>query len=135
MEILEQEGLQPRIDIEEGVSGGPGTMVFLRADSDRALAGFSALGAKGKPAEKVGEEAAFQLLSYYRSGAALDEHLADQLVLPMALANGDSFTTCRISRHLLTNIWVTGRLWGVDFQVEGGEGQKGLVKCRRRAHV
>jgi len=132
LEVLRREGFEPDIRIEEGKSFGRGTMVFLWAEFENGVAGFTALGAPGKPAEKVAEEACRAFLEYYRSGAALDKHLADQLILPLALADGHStFTTCQITQHLITNIWVVERFMDVDYQVEGSEGEKGRVSCGR----
>jgi RNA 3'-terminal phosphate cyclase (ATP) len=55
----------------------------------------------------VAEEAVTALLAHRDSSAALDEHLADQLVLPLALTGGEtSFTVERVSRHLMTSLWV-----------------------------
>jgi RNA 3'-terminal phosphate cyclase (ATP) len=132
LEVLRREGFEPDIRIEEGKSFGRGTMVFLWAEFENGVAGFAALGAPGKPAEKVAEEACQAFLEYYRSGAVVDKHLADQLVLPLALADGHStFTTCQITQHLITNIWVVERFIGIDYQVEGSEGGKGRVSCGR----
>jgi len=132
LEVLQREGFEPDIRIEEGKSFGRGTMVFLWAEFENGVAGFTALGAPGKPAEKVAEEASQAFLEYYRSGAVVDKHLADQLILPLALADGHSaFTTCQITQHLITNIWVVERFIDIDYQVEGSEGEKGRVSCGR----
>ena len=62
------------------------------------------------------------------SGGALDPHLADQIIPYLALASGPStFTTSRITQHLLTNIWVVKQFMDVDIQVEGKEGEPGRV--------
>lgn len=132
MEVLRREGFEVDIRIEEGKSLGRGTMVFLWAEFENGVAGFTALGAPGKPAERVAEEACQAFLEYYRSGATLDKHLADQLILPLALADGHSaFTTCQITPHLITNTWVVERFIDIDYQVEGSEGEKGKVSCGR----
>jgi len=87
-----------------------GAGLFLQAHYDAAVTGFEAHGERGKPAEAVAEEAVEVLLAHHRSGAALDRHLADQLLLPLALAAGPSrFTTPAASRHLMTNAWVIER--------------------------
>ncbi|MFQ6059433.1 MAG: RNA 3'-terminal phosphate cyclase [Anaerolineae bacterium] len=126
--ILRAEGFDPEIEIVDAPARGQGTCVFLVAEYENALAGFTALGARGKRAEKVAEEACHDFLAYHRSGACLDMHLADQLILPLALARGPSaFTTCRITQHLLTNIWVVEQFLDVRFEVEGGEGEGGKV--------
>lgn len=126
--VLRGRGFAPEIRIVHAPARGQGTAVFLVAEYERAVAGFTALGARGKPAEKVAEEACRDFLAYHESGAALDMHLADQLVLPLALATGRSaFTTCRITQHLLTNIWVAEHFLPAEFAVEGKEGQVGTV--------
>ncbi len=130
-ELLREQGLAVELQTIDAPSPGQGTMVFLLAESENSLAGFTAYGRKGKPAEKVAEEAVTAFMEYHRSGAAVDPHLADQLVLPLALAEGESsFTTSRITRHLLTNIWVVGQMLEVHFSVEGQEGEPGRVKVQ-----
>ena len=85
----------------------PGAGIFLTAEYEHVLCGFGALGERGKPAETVAEEACSRLHDHHDTGAALDRHLADQMILPLALASGDSvFTTDRVTRHLATNAWV-----------------------------
>jgi len=129
--LLRQEGFQPEIEIAEAPSPGQGTFVFLLAEWEGSLAGFTAYGRRGKPAEAVAEEAVRSFLEYQASGAALDQYLADQLVLPIALASGTSaFSTSKITQHLLTNIWVTEQFMGTRFTVEGQEGQSGSVKVQ-----
>jgi len=100
------------------VSAGAG--IFLTAEYEGVRAGFSALGARGKPSEAVAEEAAMALLSHRDAGQALDQHLADQLVLPLALAGGTStFGVERVSRHLTTNLWVLEQFGLASTRVEG----------------
>ncbi len=102
---LAAAGLTAAITLEEGPGAlGPGTMLFLRAD---ARAGFSAFGRRGVPAERVADEAVDALLDWQQSGAAVDIHLADQLVPFLALADRPSSFTCpALSGHLRTVAWV-----------------------------
>ena len=128
---LRQAGLSPRFEVLQGPSPGIGSVVVLVAEGEGWAAGFNALGERGKPAERVAEEACFDLLRWWRSGAAVEMHLADQLVLPLALAAGPStFTTCRVTQHLLTNAWVVEQMLPVHIAVEGGEGEHGKVQVR-----
>lgn len=127
--VLAEAGIEARIGLQEVSTPGKGTFVFLRGETEHALSGFTALGALGKRAETVGEEAARDLLDYHSSGAALDPHLADQLIVYLALVQGESsFTTSCITRHLLTNLWVAGRFIPFRFAVEGMEGTPGEVR-------
>jgi RNA 3'-terminal phosphate cyclase (ATP) len=96
-------------------------------------AGFNALGAKGKPAEQVADEAADAYFAWRESGGALDPHLADQLVLYLAQAPGPSiFTTGAITSHLVTNLWVVEQFLGPVFRVTGQEGHPGEIWCQGR---
>jgi RNA 3'-terminal phosphate cyclase (ATP) len=108
---------------------GKGTFVFLRADAEPAVAGFSSLGALGKKAEQVGEEAAREFLAYAASGAGMEPHLADQLILFLAFSGGESeFTTSRITAHLLTNLRITEQFTGIAYSVQGTTGMPGKVR-------
>jgi RNA 3'-terminal phosphate cyclase (ATP) len=84
-----------------------GAGIFLTARYESVACGFSALGARGKPAEQVAEEAVAALMAHRNGGAALDEHLADQILAPLAIASGPSrYSAERISGHLETNAWL-----------------------------
>jgi RNA 3'-terminal phosphate cyclase (ATP) len=134
--LLRAEGFDPEIEIVDAPASGQGTMLFLLAEFESVRAGFTSLGRRGKPAELVAEEACKDFLEYFKSGAALDRHLADQLVLPLALATGaSSFSTCEVSQHLLTNAWIVEELLGRPIDVEGEKGRPGKVSIRGRAHV
>jgi RNA 3'-terminal phosphate cyclase (ATP) len=100
-------------------SASPGAGIFLVAEYEFGRAGFSALGEKGKPSERVADEAANALLAFHRSSAALDDHLTDQLILPAALS-GQPLTLRaeRLSTHALTNLWVVEQFLGPVAQVD-----------------
>jgi RNA 3'-terminal phosphate cyclase (ATP) len=108
---------------------GPGTFIYLECRSGNSVAGFSSLGERGKRAETVGDEAAVGLITYYRSGAALDRHLADQIVLYLALSKQESiFTTEALTNHLMTNLWAISLFHSYRYAVEGEVGEKGTVR-------
>jgi RNA 3'-terminal phosphate cyclase (ATP) len=126
LQALRSNGVNARIEVIDAPSKGQGTIVFLWAEFENASAGFTALGALGKPAERVAKEAADKLLDFLRGNAALDRFLADQLVLPLALAAGPSqFTTEAVTDHLLTNAWVVNQFFPECVRVEGEAGQSG----------
>jgi len=96
-----------QVEPERVRAASPGAGIFLSAEHEDAIAGFGALGERGKPSEAVAEEAARALLEFEASGTALDRHLADQILLPLAFATGpSSFTVEIVTRHLRTNAWV-----------------------------
>jgi RNA 3'-terminal phosphate cyclase (ATP) len=91
--------------ITEAACAGAG--LFLIAERENCRSGFGAIGERGKPSEAVADEAIDRLLAYWSTGAAFDRHLADQMLLPLALADGASrFTTDALTLHLETNAWI-----------------------------
>jgi len=126
LQVLRSNSVNPRIQVVDAPSKGQGTIVFLWAEFEHTSAGFTSLGELGKPAERVAEEAASRLLDFLHSEAALDQYLADQLVLPLAVAAGPSqFTTESVTDHLLTNAWVVDQFIPGRVRIEGPEGQPG----------
>jgi RNA 3'-terminal phosphate cyclase (ATP) len=84
-----------------------GAGIFLTAEYTNGRGGWGVLGRKGMPSEVVAEKAITSLLEFHDSDATVDERLADQLVIPLALAAGESaFVTVAITDHLRTNIEV-----------------------------
>ncbi|HLE43410.1 MAG TPA: RNA 3'-terminal phosphate cyclase [Methylomirabilota bacterium] len=116
---LAAAGLVPEIAIEEDATArGPGTFLFLAAPG---RAGFSALGRRGVPAERVADEAVDAFLAFHAAGADVDEHLADQLVPFLALAGAESAFTCPVlSGHLRTVAWVVQQFVPVRIALEEG---------------
>ncbi len=121
--LLNKKGIKVNIDIINAPSVGKGTFFFLLAEFENSIAGFSSLGAIGKKAEEVSEEACEELFDFIEANGAIDPHLADQLILYMAMAGKESsFTTSRITQHLLTNIWAIKHFLSVNIKVEEIDG-------------
>ncbi|MFP4523882.1 MAG: RNA 3'-terminal phosphate cyclase [Candidatus Woesearchaeota archaeon] len=89
------------------------------------LIGASSLGERQLRAESVGEEAAASLRDHLSSGAACDEHLADQLVPFMAVVGG-ALKASRITEHLRSNVYVAERFTGASFEVDE---ENCVVRC------
>lgn len=104
-------GKEPEsIEIIEVKSRCPGTYLFLEVVYEQAVAGFSALGRKGKRAEEVADEVYELFQRHHRVDAALDPNLADQIVPFLGLSKRHfHFTTTKVSDHLLTNVEVIKR--------------------------
>lgn len=127
------ESFRPRIELLEARSPGPGTFLFLAADYENVRTGFTALGARGKPAETVGREAALELIAHHATGAPIDPHLADQIVIYLALADGESvFVTSRITQHLLTNLWVASKFLPFVHDLVGDLDKPGRIRISPR---
>jgi RNA 3'-phosphate cyclase len=120
---------EPEIEVLcNAPSIGQGSFLFLLAEYEGIVAGFSSLGARGKAAEKVADEAVDFLKSYLESNGCVDPHLADQLVPFMALAKGNSsLTTTQMTEHLLTNLWVIAHFMERKIQTWGEPGRAGRV--------
>jgi RNA 3'-terminal phosphate cyclase (ATP) len=128
MESLSRRGVHADIEIIDAPSPGKGTVLFLLAESDNCSAGFDALGALGKRAETVADEASEGFFEYLETQGVLDPYLADQIMPYLACAGGISeFTTSRITRHLLTNIAVIRHFENIKISVQGREGNAGSV--------
>lgn len=105
-----------------------GTAVLVRADYENCRLGATALGRRGKPAEKVGAEAARALKRQMSTGACLDEHMADQVLPYLALAGGESTVrVAAVTDHCRTNIWVIEQFLPVRFTVDEA---RGVIRCR-----
>jgi RNA 3'-terminal phosphate cyclase (ATP) len=101
---------------------GPGNALMITLESEHVTEVFTALGEKSVRAEMVARQALQEARRYMVSGAAVGEHLADQLMLPMALAGGGCFTADAVSQHAVTNAEVIARFLPVNigFARDGG---------------
>jgi len=120
-ERIKTAGLNAEVEVVNDMSNPiqKGSSLVLWAESDTgALVGGDAIGELGKPSEKVGREAADNLLNELESKATVDSHLADMLVPYVALAQGSSVYFSRlVTDHLDTNIWLAQQILGVKFHV------------------
>ncbi|WKD50145.1 RNA 3'-terminal phosphate cyclase [Microbulbifer spongiae] len=123
-------------------SDGPGNMLSLRVNTGDVTEVFESVGERNIRAERVAERAISALKRYMKAGVPVGEHLADQLLLPMALGNGGCFRTLKPSQHLLTNIQVIKAISGIkielsehsedDWEIVVNQGGLGtMTDCRR----
>lgn len=118
-EILQAHGILHDIRAVTRDSDCPGAGLFLVAEYQHAIAGFSALGERGKPAESVAEEACAALFFFHESEGAVEAHLADQLIIPTAVCEGESaFTVQRVTLHLETVAWLVERFGVARVRIE-----------------
>lgn len=127
-------GLGVPLDIEpqciKAASAGAG--IFLLAEYADVPASFSAYGRRGKPSEVVADEAVNAIEEHHASQAAIEIHLADQLLLPVSLAADPSeFTVARPTSHLRTNAWTIAQFEAADISII--EGAPCRVRIRPRA--
>ncbi len=104
------------MQVETGANS-PGNVVWVAVHSEYVTEVFTGFGRRGVPAEAVADEVVQETRRYLQAGnVAAAEYLADQLLLPLALAGKGSFTTVEPSRHTLTNIEVIRQFTGCRFR-------------------
>jgi RNA 3'-terminal phosphate cyclase (ATP) len=110
-------------------SAGPGNAILLGARFAKVCEISSGIACMGRSAESVGAAAAKGLRSYLASSAPVGVHLADQLLLPMALCGSGLFHTLAITKHMETNIALIEQFLPVKFVVEPLERGVKRVRC------
>jgi RNA 3'-terminal phosphate cyclase (ATP) len=129
---LRDAGIEPEVTYEEW-DGGPGSVLAITVGGSVPSL-FFGLGARGKPAESVADDAAIEALAHVRSAMPVDPHTADQLVLPLAVAGGDSeYHVSEVTKHLTTNAAVVRMFLDRRIEIDGEEGATGVVRVAGRA--
>jgi hypothetical protein len=105
-------------EVREVPDGGPANVLLLEIERACGRELVSAFGEKGLRAELVARRACDQLASFLAAGVPVGEHLADQLLLPLALAGGGRFRAAPLSLHATTNIETIQRFLDVQISVE-----------------
>ena len=114
--IKELHAFKPLGTVENATAACAGNAVSVWS----GFAGASSLGESGKPAEKVAGEAVEGFLAEAQSRSSVDSHLADQLLVYAALAEGKtSYSTSRFTLHLKTNAEVLRLLTGRNIILAG----------------
>jgi RNA 3'-terminal phosphate cyclase (ATP) len=87
-------------------SAGPGNAVVVEIETERHIEVFTAFGEMNVRAEGVATKVVQDARAYIASGVPVGRYLADQLLIPMALAGAGRFRTGPLSRHTTTNLEV-----------------------------
>lgn len=107
-----------QVRIEEVDSHGPGNMLLLEFPNEHVTEVIAVPGERGVSAEQVAERACAQARTFLASDVPVGEHLADQLLIPMAMAGGGAFRTLAPSSHTRTNAAVIERFLPVRFELQ-----------------
>ncbi len=119
-EVLGKLNLEIEEKIEYLKTNCPGSSLCIVAEFEKTIIGVDSLGKLGKRAEDIGKETAISLLDEEKTGACLDKFLADQILIYMALAKGNSkVTVSQLTSHLKTNIWTIEKFVKGKFKIEG----------------
>ncbi len=112
---------------------GPGNALVLEIEAEHVRSVFTGFGERGRPAEEVARESVEAANVWLAADVPVDEHLADQLLLPMALAGGTSFRTTKPSLHATTNAAIIQRFVAVPIRFEQKTEQVWRVSIGERA--
>jgi RNA 3'-terminal phosphate cyclase (ATP) len=121
--LRERLGWDARVfSIESVDSAGPGNVVLVDVECEHLTEVFVGFGEKGVRAEAVADRAADEVTAYLATDVPVGPHLADQLVLPLALAGGGRFRTVAPTAHTRTQLAVVQRFLGTTLQLtpDGG---------------
>ncbi|MGZ3182760.1 MAG: RNA 3'-terminal phosphate cyclase [Telluria sp.] len=110
---------------------GPGNALLITVEHEHMTEVFTAIGEKSVRSDDVARLAVEQARGYLGTDAAVGEHLADQLLLPLALAGGGRFTSTCFSPHATTNARVIERFLPVRFEFAAA-GDVHVCSVRRR---
>ncbi|WP_437632032.1 RNA 3'-terminal phosphate cyclase [Sorangium sp. So ce854] len=110
---------------------GPGNVLTIVVESEHVTEVFTGFGEKGVRAETVATKVAEEARDYLAAGVPVGEHLADQLLLPIALAGRGAFRTVRPSSHTTTHLQLLRDLLGIRASIEQVSEQAWHVEIER----
>lgn len=111
---------------------GPGNILTIEIESEHVTEVFTGFGQRGVRAEAVAEDALQQTKRYLAAGVPVGKHLADQLLLPLALAGGGSFLTLPLTRHSTTNMQIIEMFLDVKLSAQEVKHDQWLVEVTSR---
>jgi RNA 3'-phosphate cyclase len=120
------EGAGTRVlaeEVSEAASDSPGSSILVHCAGDGALLGADAIGARGKPSEQVGQEAAARFIAEVNSGACMDSNLADMVIPLLSLAPSASRVRVReVTSHLKTGLEIARQFTSCSWESEAQVG-------------
>jgi len=121
-QIKKKFGKEPKIETRyvEAENPGSGIVLWIRTESG-AILGSDSVGELKVTAERVGQQAARELIEDFETGACVDRHAADQLLPYMALAGKSAIKVAQITPHVETNIWAIEKFLPAKFAVDRKE--------------
>jgi RNA 3'-terminal phosphate cyclase (ATP) len=109
----------------------PGNLLLLEATCPSLTEVVTGFGERGVPAERVASIACAEMQRWLGADVPVGGHLADQIIVPLALAGEGAYRTFPLSLHATTNFDVVRRFLDVDIAVEEAAGGAVLVRVRR----
>lgn len=130
--LAQNSGLQMAVEHIRVAARQTGVYVTTWAHYDRAFGGGSAIGSRGLRIESVAQLAFEELHEWMATPSTVDPFLADQLLLPLVLAESESaFTVSRLTQRFLTCVWVVKQFTPIHITIRGPENGPGSVTIKR----
>lgn len=104
--------------VEYERTASPGSSLTVKTVYENSVAGFDALGERGKRSEQVAQEAVQDFKKFHSTEAAVDRNMADQLMVFLAVAGGE-VSIPKVTDHMETNLEVI-RSFGLDISLDSG---------------
>lgn len=125
--VLKANGFDVSIEIEHSRNAlGAGSGIVLWSEG-KSRVGGSAIGQNGLKAEKVGKNAANELLYHISKVSSVDKYMGDQVIPYMAIAGNSKIKTAELTLHVLTNIHVAEKIMNKKFSVIGELGDNATI--------
>lgn len=125
-------GIKMQVETQVLQSKSPGAHITISSVYENGFGSGAAMGAKGLRIEAVAQKAFDKFSDWVRSGAALDEHVAEQIMVLACLSQGvTTFTVDKITERLTTTIWVIKQFMPISIVLKGKVGDPGLVTIKR----
>ncbi len=130
---MKSAGIEPYIPVTEWEAANPGSVAAVIFRQAPVPALFFGLGERGKPAERVADEAADEAIAFREARAPVDPHSADQLLLPLAFSeDASAYRTSEITRHTTTNMESVRKFVDRSMEIEQGDGKSGVIRIAAR---
>lgn len=120
--VLRRKGINSRIEeIHDKTSAQKGAALFLYGETDSGcLFGSDMAGKIGRSSEEIGKKVANFFLEDLQYGSTVDRHLADQIILYAALAEGTTvYKVPSMTDHVKTNLWLIEKILKANVVIEG----------------
>ncbi len=109
-----------------------GAFVTVWAEFERGIGGATSMGQRGIKMETLAQTAFEDMLDWLSGDATVDPFLADQLLIPACLAEGETtFRTSRLTQRFTTSVWVIKQFLPIHVTVRGADGEPGVITIRR----
>lgn len=131
-DLFHDAGLRPEISISRHPEAAPEIQITCWARFETGMGSGTAVGRTRSPVAEVASQAFADFLRWYQTDATADPFLADQMLLPACLADGQSeFSTPKVTRRLTTMAWAVRQFMPIRVTVHGTEGGSGRVTVER----